>query len=146
MNALKYFLLATSTLILAATTSLAKPASDYDLPAAGGYDLVSYHQETGPVRGSGYHVAHHKGIAYLFANKENKTTFEANPEKYLPAYNGFCAYGVAVGQKFHTDPTIYEIVDDKLYLNLDSGIQKEWSKDIPGNIAKADKNWKTLHK
>ena len=107
-------------------------------------DLVSYHQETGPVRGSGYHVAHYEDVAYLFANEANKTAFEANPEKYLPAYNGFCAYGVAVGKKFHTDPTVYEIVNGRLYLNLDNGIQEEWSKDIPGNIAKADKNWKSL--
>jgi hypothetical protein len=39
------------------------------------------------------------------------------------------------------DPTIYasdEIVDGKLYLNLDKDIQKKWEKDIPGYIMKAD--------
>ena len=144
MNTFKKFLLATSALVFAVTVSLAKSVDDYDLPAVGGYDLVSYHQEAGPVRGSGYHVAHYKEVAYLFANEENKATFEATPKKYLPAYNGFCAYGVAVGKKFHTDPTVYEIVDGKLYLNLDNGIQEKWSEDVPGNIAKADKNWKSL--
>ena len=146
MNTLKKFFLTTSALIFAVTIGLAVSVTDYDLPAVGGYDLVSYHQETGPVRGSGYHAAHHEGVAYLFANEANKAAFEATPERYLPAYNGFCAYGVAVGKKFHTDPTVYEIVDDRLYLNLDSGIQKEWSKDISGNIAKADENWKSLRK
>lgn len=144
MNTLKQFFLAASTLIFAATTSLAASAGKYDLPAVGGYDVVSYHEETGPVRGSGYHVANYEGVVYLFANEENKTIFEATPSKYLPAYNGFCAYGISVGKKFHTDPTVYEIVDGKLYLNLDSGIQDEWSKDVLGNIAKADKNWKSL--
>lgn len=144
MNTLNQFFYTVVGLISTVTISLAGSVNNYDLTAASGYDLVSYHQETGPVRGSGYHVAHHNEVAYLFANEENKTIFEANPEKYLPAYNGFCAYGVALGKKFHTDPTVYEIVEGKLYLNLDNGIQKEWSKDIPGNIVKADENWKSL--
>jgi hypothetical protein len=141
----KHLFLVATTLIAAATTSSATSANDYDLSAIGGYDLVSYHQETGPVRGSGYHVVQDEGVTYLFANTENMATFEANPENYLPAYNGFCAYGVAVGKKFNTDPTVYEIIDGTLYLNLDSGIQNEWSKDITGNIAKADENWKSMH-
>jgi len=144
MNTLKQFLLLTGAFILTAATGLAASVTGYDLPAVGGFDLVSYHQETGPVRGSGYHVAHHEGIAYLFVSKENKATFLETPEQYLPAYNGFCAYGVAVGKKFHTDPTVYKIVDNKLYLNLDKGIQSEWEKDISGNITKADENWKSL--
>ena len=144
MNTLRQFAYTIIGLIATATLGLASSANDYDLPAVGGYDLVSYHKETGPLRGSGYHVANYEGVAYLFANEENKVAFEKNPETYLPAYNGFCAYGVAVGKKFHSDPTVYEIVDDKLYLNLDKGIQEEWSKDIPGNIAKADENWKSL--
>ena len=144
MNTFKQLFLLTGAFIFAVSTGLATPATDYDLPAAGGYDLVSYHQDTGPVRGSGYHTVEHEGVNYLFANEENKTAFEANPDAYLPAYNGFCAYGMALGKKFHTDPTIYEIVDDKLYLNLDKGIQAEWEKDIPGNIVKADENWASM--
>jgi len=58
--------------------------------------------------------------------------FEANPEKYIPAYGGYCAYGVAVGNKFIADPELWMIEDGKLYLNLDTDIQKKWLKDIPG--------------
>ena len=145
MNSFKNIFLIANILVSSAITGFAASASDYDLPAVGGYDLVSYHQKTGPVRGSGYHSTQYKGVTYLFANKENMALFEANHEKYLPAYNGFCAYGIAVGKKFNTDPTVYEIVDGKLYLNLDSEIQKEWSKDIPGNIIKADENWKSIN-
>ena len=144
MNTLKNLILITSAWIATATISSAAAQSDYDLPAVGGYDLVSYHQETGPVRGSGYQATQYEGVTYLFANEENKATFEANPEKYLPAYNGFCAYGVALGKKFNTDPTVYEIAEGTLYLNLDSGIQEEWAKDIPGYIEKADENWKSM--
>jgi len=136
-----------SALILMATTAanFAANASDYDLPAVGGYDLVSYHQDSGPVRGSGFNASAYEGVTYLFATEANKATFEANPEKYLPAYNGYCAFGLALGKKFNTDPTVYEIVDGVLYLNLDGEIQKKWSADISGNIAKADANWSELN-
>jgi hypothetical protein len=47
-----------------------------------------------------------------------------NPEKYVPAYGGYCAFGISVGKKFIGDPEVWRIVDGRLYLNLDTGIQK----------------------
>ena len=144
MNLFKNILRITTVLIASATAAFAAKAGDYDLPAVGGYDLVSYHQDSGPVRGTGFQTATHDGVTYLFANEANKTAFEANPHKYLPAYNGFCAYGVSLGKKFNTDPTVYELVGGTLYLNLDTDIQAKWAEDVKGNIAKADQNWKKL--
>jgi len=46
-----------------------------------------------------------------------------------------------VGKKFIADPTVWEIVDGQLYLNLDNSIKTIWVKDIPANIKKADKIW-----
>lgn len=37
-----------------------------------GYDLVSYHQKSGPIVGNGNHVVEHKGVTYIFASDENK--------------------------------------------------------------------------
>ncbi len=145
MKNITHLLRITSLLLVSAVAVIAGQSSGYDLPAAGGYDLVSYHQESGPVRGTGFHKAVHDGVDYLFANEANKVAFEANPEKYLPAYNGYCAYGVAIGQKFNSDPTVYELVDGRLYLNLDRDIQKTWAEDIDGNIVKADQNWTELN-
>ena len=106
-----------------------------------GYDLVSYHSKSGPVRGNGHHVSKHDGVTYLFSSKKNKQAFDGNPQKYLPEYGGYCAYGVSVGKKFVGDPQVWKLVNGKLYLNLDENIQKEWEKDIPGRIAMADKEW-----
>ena len=39
------------------------------------------------------------------------------------------------------DPFSWTIVEGKLYLNLNKGIQKKWSRDIPGNTNKANLNW-----
>ena len=32
-------------------------------------------------------------------------------------------------------------MDGKLYLNYDERVQKRWRADIPGMVAKADRNW-----
>ena len=113
-------------------------------PVMGGYDPVSYFNAGEPQRGSGFHTATHEGGTYLFASKENKKMFEANPEKYTPQFGGYCAYGVAVGKKFYSDPTIWKVVDGKLYLNLDKNIQAKWNKDMKGHISKAHSNWKGI--
>lgn len=106
-----------------------------------GYDLVSYRTSEKPLRGNGNHIAVHHGITYQFVNEENKNKFAADPHQYLPAYGGYCAYGVAVGKKFVGDPDVWKIVDNKLYLNLDNKIQGVWNKDISGNIKKAEAKW-----
>ena len=44
-------------------------------------------------------------------------------------------------------PNHWKIVDGKLYLNYDAGVQKNWEKDIPGHITNANRNWpKVLEK
>ena len=110
-----------------------------------GYDVVGYFTDGKPVKGNGDHVVVNDGVNYLFASDEHKKTFEANPEKSLPQYNGWCAYGVVENKKFISDPTVWKIVDGKLYLNLSREVSNIWVKDIPGNIKKADANWTQIH-
>ncbi len=106
-----------------------------------GFDAVAYFTEGKPVRGSGHHVAVFDGVTYLFASEDNKKKFEANPAKYVPAYGGYCAFGVSVGKKFVADPEVWKIVDGKIYLTLDTEIQSQWEKDVPGRIRTAETNW-----
>ncbi len=113
----------------------------HSMPGINGYDPVAYFTEGKPVKGNGWNVTEHDGVTYMFANKKNKKKFEADPQMYLPAYGGYCAYGVAVGKKFEIDPEAWKIENGKLYLNLDAGIQKKWLKDVPGYIQKANVNW-----
>ncbi|GKS59562.1 hypothetical protein YTPLAS18_30890 [Nitrospira sp.] len=131
------FMLAAS---LSATYAFAGDVQ-HSTPGISGYDPVSYFTDGKPMRGSGYHVTEHDGVTYAFTNEKHRKLFAENPLKYLPAYGGFCAYGVAVGKKFVADPEVWKVVDGKLYLNLDKGIQEKWEKDVPGHITKADVNW-----
>lgn len=79
------------------------------------------------------------------ANKFNlRNLFMNNPQQYLPQFGGFCAFGAAVGKKLYADPTVWKLVDGKLYLNVDSKIQKKFERNLTANIAKAETNWPKL--
>jgi len=133
-------------LIWAGLATSAFAASDYasSTTGVGGYDVVSFHTSKRPLRGNGHFVSVHDGTTYLFATMDHKQAFDTNPEKYLPAYGGYCAFGVSVGRKFVGDPEVWRIVDGRLYLNLDVKAQVLWLKDVPGRIQTADKNWKRI--
>ncbi len=109
-----------------------------------GHDAVAYIADGQATRGTADHATLHEGAVYRFASAKNKATFEADPARYLPAFGGFCAYGAAVGAKFDGDPEVFAVVNGRLYLNLNSDIQQKWEEDVQGNIAKANKNWRSL--
>ena len=113
--------------------------------AVHGYDVVAFFTDGKTVLGSDAHAVAHGGGTYRFASQANLDAFKANPAKYEPAYGGYCAYGTALGKKFDGDPRYWKIVGGRLYLNLNGDIQAEWSKDIAGNLAKADANWGRIH-
>jgi YHS domain-containing protein len=132
--------------IFGATLSTAAFARDYahSRLGLGGYDPVAYFTDGKPMKGSGFHEAIYQGVTYVFASEDHKKQFMVNPERYLPAYGGYCAYGVAVGKKFVADPEVWKIVEGKLYLNLDGNIQQKWQKDISGYVKKADAIWSEI--
>ncbi len=112
--------------------------------AVHGHDVVAYFQDGMPTPGDARFATVYNAATYRFASQANLDEFKSHPATYEPAYGGYCAYGVAVGGKFDGDPRYWKIVDGKLYLNVSGDIQKEWSKDAPGYIRKADTNWREL--
>lgn len=112
--------------------------------AAHGYDVVSYFTDGKPQAGSFQYRETYQGATYRFASEAHQKAFRADPAKYAPQYGGFCAYGVSVGKKFDGDPQNWTLDDGKLYLNLNADIQDKFRKDVPGNVAKAEKNWKSI--
>lgn len=144
MNIIKSAFLTIASAFFITAASLATAIEPNSVVGVGGYDLVSYQIGKKPLQGNGNHVVQHKGVNYLFSSKSNAKKFKADKEKYLPAFGGFCAYGASVGKKFIADPTVWEVVDGQLYMNLDNSIKTIWVKDIPGNIKKANKNWPNI--
>ena len=105
------------------------------------YDTVAYFTKGKALPGNQQYLSQWNGLIWYFSNKEHKDLFDNNPEKYAPQYNGYCAWAMAESRKAETDPEVWKIVNGKLYLNCSEAAFESWSKDIPGNIKKADKNW-----
>ncbi len=118
--------------------------STYTGGAIRGYDPVAYHTEGKPVKGKRAHRAEWKGATWSFASAGNKAKFEADPEKYAPRYGGYCAFAVSRGYTASIDPDAWSLVDGALYLNYSLNVRDQWSRDIPGNIARGDANWPGL--
>ncbi|MEM6614785.1 MAG: YHS domain-containing (seleno)protein [Cyanobacteria bacterium P01_C01_bin.72] len=106
-----------------------------------GTDPVAYFTQSKPVAGKAEFSHNWNGITWQFSTQENRDLFAANPEQYAPQYGGFCAWAVSQGYTAAIDPQAWKIVDGKLYLNYNQGIQRRWEKDISGNIKKANANW-----
>lgn len=81
------------------------------------------------------------GATWQFSSAENRDLFASNPEAYAPQYGGYCAKAVSEGNLASIDPNAWRIVDGRLYLNYSPDVQRQWSADIPGNIALGDANW-----
>ena len=121
--------------------------------AVSGYDVVAYFSlpqnavgqpQTAPVEGNKSITAEYNGATFAFSTKENRDEFLANPAKYVPQYDGHCAYGVAKGGKVPGNPTLWRIVDDKLFLNITKNVAGFWEEDIPANITLSTGNWPSL--
>ncbi|GAB3482773.1 YHS domain-containing (seleno)protein [Marinomonas epiphytica] len=109
-----------------------------------GYDTVAYFTMEKPVLGSPEYTSTYKNAIYQFVSAEHRDLFNADKAKYAPQFGGYCAMGVAMNQKFDTDPTAWKIEEGKLYLNLNHDVQKAWLRDVPGNLETAFSNWPEL--
>ena len=116
--------------------------------AIGGYDVVSYFAGEAK-RGFESFSAQNKGVTYYFHTKANRAAFKKSPEKYLPQFDGYCAWGVgAKSAKFPIDPESYDIKDGKLYLFFNAPFNGEqfntildWNSRTTELQKAAHKNW-----
>jgi len=109
-----------------------------------GSDPVAYFTEGKPVAGSPDFTHRYQGVVWRFASAANRDAFAADPARYAPQYGGYCAWAVSQGYTASTVAEAWHIEDGKLYLNYSKGVQRRWTEDIPGNVAKADGNWPAL--
>ena len=107
---------------------------------AGGFDVVSFHKGS-PAKGNIKITADYKGAQWRFKSEANRDQFLADPEKYAPAYGGYCAWAIANNKLAKGSPNHWSIVDDVLYLNFNKSIKNRWLADTKGFITKADTVW-----
>lgn len=122
--------------------------------AIGGYDVVSYFTANKATKGTKQFAATNNGATYYFASAKNQKEFKANPTKYLPQCDGYCAWGVAEKNvKFPVNPETFKIVDGKLYLFFNGDFEgkpfntlTEWNKDESKQLKNIGKAWNKLKK
>lgn len=122
---------------------------NYNIPASGlaldGYCPVAYFAVNKPVKGKREHAVKYRDVWYFFVNDEAKQEFQKSPEKYLPAYGGWCAFGMAIQDKFPVDPTSFRIVNGRLMLflkNRDLDARELWTQGNEAElVSKADEFW-----
>lgn len=136
------------TLIIAFVSTIGNAQNQYlkNGVAIQGYDPVAYFESSKAIQGKSEINTEYKKATYFFSNAKNKELFLKNPEKYVPQYGGYCAYGVSEDHLSPTDPQAFTIVDDKLYLNYNLKVKELWSKERDERIRKANDNWKKLKK
>ena len=89
-----------TVLTLAISIGFASFASELNLDdnglALSGYDPIEYLHDQHALKGFTDIETVMDGARYRFRSEENRALFVANPEKYLPAYGGWCPYGLAM--------------------------------------------------
>lgn len=143
----RFIVIAAMLLLSACGKSDLTPATFVNAPTGlgiNGFDPVTYHSTGKATQGSANNQSLFQGVVYQFATAENQSMFEANPERYLPAYGGYCAYAMSNGDIVDINPRNWAVVDGQLYLNANIVAQGLWSLNPPERIAKANKRWQDL--
>lgn len=111
-----------------------------------GYDPVAFHAAGKPVKGNPAILAEYDGYKFAFASEDNKAAFEKDADKFLPAYGGYCAFGVSIGVLFPVEIDTWEIIDGRLVLQYTAEVKQMFAEDKAENIRKADANWAKMEK
>lgn len=116
-------------------------ADPYGKIALQGYDPVAFHTVGKAMKGNPTILAEYSGYKFVFSSEENKAAFEKQVQKFLPAFGGYCAFGVSIGVLFPVEIDTWEIIDGRLVLQYSSDIKRMFEEDKAENIRKANENW-----
>lgn len=132
--------LALALLAGCATRNVVSDGEDRNLMLRGN-DPVAYFTMNRAMKGDPAIKAQHEGLTYRFVNTMHRDMFLKTPERYVPAYGGYCASGVHYGLKSNIGADTFKIVDGRLFLFGGERSRKHWELHEKENIALADKVW-----
>lgn len=110
-------------------------------PALGGFCPTSYVTAGKAVRGDDKFKQVYRGVVYYFADAAAADAFAKDPAKYLPAYDGFCAEGVANEKRYPGDPNVFAVHNGGAYFFFDAKAKAAFEAHPAETIKKADANW-----
>lgn len=112
-----------------------------------GYDVVSYFNGVATQGSPSFEVVY-ENVRFQFSSEDNATEFDLNPEKYIPAYGGWCATAIGMmNTKLDVTPDSFLIQDGILFLfSTSMGPAKDqWIQGQPGLRQTADANWSVIY-
>jgi YHS domain-containing protein len=115
--------------------------------AVGGYDVVAYHTleaTADPIMGADAFQTEYKGVSWRFSSQNNLDAFLEDPDRYRPAYGGYCAWAMARNKLAKGAPKVWHIRDSKLYLNVSPRYKREWLANVERDISRADAVWPAI--
>jgi hypothetical protein len=113
--------------------------------ALGGTEAVTYFTDEQSVKGDASITHTYEDTTWQFSSTESRDLFAADPAKYVPAYGGYCSYGMAFDGQYSTVPEAWDIVDGRLFLAYSTDMQARWIEDQAELIANSDENWTSRH-
>jgi len=116
-----------------------------DKLAVRGYDVVSYFSGEAKI-GDPAISSEHEGSVYYFSNEKNKDAFDATPDKYKPAYGGWCAFAMSEGKQIDIDPRSFKVINGKLHLfynGVGGDTKSMWEENESERLKKAADVWQS---
>lgn len=148
MNCKVLFVLIFILVIVGTVWAFVKPQQSYESEvfspngvAIHGYDPVSFIDDSVKIKGIPALNYKWLGVDWYFSSETNLVKFKQSPEKYIPAYGGYCAFGVSRGYKASTEIDTWTLHEGKLYFNYNQRVKNSWMKGQQQYIQQADKNW-----
>lgn len=105
-----------------------------------GYDIVSYF-EGNATQGKFTYKLEHDGKTWLFSSDANRTDFTDNPANYQLACGAYCAFAVSKGLTAPSDPNIFHIEENILYLFSNEEVKTEFVSNLKQSTENLNQNW-----
>lgn len=117
-----------------------------------GVDYISQENDTATLGTEAYQAVF-AGYTFYFSSQETLELFTSEPSRYVPAFGGFCAFGLSgydprnlltSTNELYTapvDPAQYAIIDGALYLFRGSEAKELFYSSSQANIAGGTSTW-----
>ncbi|MHA6690839.1 YHS domain-containing (seleno)protein [Devosia sp. A449] len=111
-----------------------------------GMDPVSYFTESDPQLGRGDFEFIWNNVSWHFASAANRDIFQRSPEIYAPQFGGHGAMGMARGYVADSDPRIYTVFKQRLYLFYSASNREAFLLAPDVAAQQAETHWTELSK
>jgi hypothetical protein len=111
-----------------------------------GYDPVSYFTDGKPEPGSKDFTFAFDDTTYWFKSADHKAKFAADPERYAPQFDGYCAMMLSRGHKVEADPEAWAITNGKLYVFAGKPAVQKFAAESVALAEKAKGSWPQVSK